>query len=92
MPEQPLPELKVLKPKVTDDRACTKATTRIELEARGLFPARVPITQRTYGYLEHEVDSWILSRVRLRDASEAEKRADPILSADLTRRKRGDKS
>jgi predicted DNA-binding transcriptional regulator AlpA len=36
---------------------------RRNLEARGLFPKRVPISDRTHGYVEEEIDAFLESRI-----------------------------
>jgi prophage regulatory protein len=35
--------------------------------ASGNFPKAIPLGERTVGWLESEIDSWIESRVRARD-------------------------
>jgi prophage regulatory protein len=40
---------------------------RCNLEAEGRFPKRVPITARTYGYVEAEIDDWLEAKIAERD-------------------------
>ena len=44
-----------------------KNAQRHELEAAGLFPARVYISERKHGYVEAEIDAYIEARIRDRD-------------------------
>jgi prophage regulatory protein len=44
---------------------------RKTLEKAGLFPRRVPITERTHGYVEEEIDGYLESRIAARDAAGA---------------------
>ena len=45
-----------------------KGPQRKELEGRGLFPARVYISERKHGYVESEIDAYIDSRINDRNA------------------------
>jgi len=38
------------------------------LEAAGLFPKRVPLGPGRVGYVEEEVENWIIKRIAERDA------------------------
>jgi hypothetical protein len=59
-------------PEVLPEKGITLGNDqRKTLEARGLFPKRVPITQRTHGYVESEIDDYLASRIALRDANQA---------------------
>ena len=40
---------------------------RKRLEAQGKFPKRVPVTERTHGYIEDEIVAYGEARIRLRD-------------------------
>jgi hypothetical protein len=40
---------------------------RKRLEAEGKFPKRVPVTERTHGYVEDEIVAYGEARIRLRD-------------------------
>ena len=44
---------------------------RLNLEAVGRFPKRVPVTARTYAYIEDEIDQWIEDRIADRDRAVA---------------------
>lgn len=46
-------------------------STVYELEAQGLFPARVHLTGKAIAFVEAEVDAWIRSRIEARPAPEA---------------------
>ena len=41
------------------------------LEGLGLFPRRVPISDRTHGYVEEEIDAYLESRISGRDEASA---------------------
>ena len=41
------------------------------LERAGKFPKRVPLGAARHGWLETEIDEWILARLAERDGSEA---------------------
>jgi len=41
------------------------------LEDAGQFPRRVPITERTYGYVEDELDALTEARIAARDQATA---------------------
>jgi prophage regulatory protein len=41
-------------------------TQRWRLERAGTFPARVPLSERTFGWVESEVQEWITNRIRKR--------------------------
>ena len=42
---------------------------------RGAFPAAVPLSETSVGWLEHEVENWIEARIAERDAKLAERDA-----------------
>ena len=44
---------------------------RKRLADQGLFPKLVPITARTGGYIEDEIDAYLAARIALRDAETA---------------------
>jgi hypothetical protein len=44
---------------------------RKRLEDAGQFPRRVPVTARTHGYIEDEINRYLDSRIELRDQSAA---------------------
>jgi prophage regulatory protein len=44
---------------------------RKTLEQAGKFPKRVPITKRTHGYLEEEIDAYLEGRIAARDIAGA---------------------
>jgi predicted DNA-binding transcriptional regulator AlpA len=44
---------------------------RKRLEDAGQFPRRVPITERTYGYVEDELDALTEARIAARDQATA---------------------
>jgi prophage regulatory protein len=61
---------------ISPDRLPEKGITigndqRLNLETEGRFPKRVPITARTYGYVEDEIDQWIEARIAERDKAVA---------------------
>jgi prophage regulatory protein len=44
---------------------------RKRLEDAGQFPRRVPVTARTHGYIEAEIDAYLECRIAQRDQSAA---------------------
>jgi len=42
-----------------------------KLMAEGLFPKSIPLAARSVGWLEQEIDDWILARVAARNRSGA---------------------
>ena len=53
-----------------------KSAQRLELEAAGLFPARVYISERKHGYVESEIDAYIEARICARDNKLAAKQTE----------------
>jgi len=41
---------------------------RKNLEDKALFPKRVPITERTHGYVDEEIDAHIEAKIAARDS------------------------
>jgi hypothetical protein len=59
---------KLLSPDQLPGKGITlKNDQRKALEAKGLFPRRVPITDRTHAYVEEEIDAYTESRIGARD-------------------------
>lgn len=61
--------LRVLRSRDVVDRTGIPVSTRYELLARGEFPAPIRLDGRTdgrglVGWVEHEIDAWIASRIR----------------------------
>jgi prophage regulatory protein len=48
------------------DRTGLSRSQRWRLEREGRFPARVPLSERTFGWVESEIDEWIAARVASR--------------------------
>ncbi len=68
------------------ERTSLSGTTIDELVRRDLFPQPVPLTKRTKGWVEAEVDDWLRHRRELRDMNDPRLLAvDRILNADLSR-------
>jgi prophage regulatory protein len=68
--EQPR-ALRILREPEVRDRTGLSASERNLLESRGQFPVRVPLGPRSVGWLEHEINAWLLGRAALRDDAEA---------------------
>lgn len=67
----------------------------LKLEALGLFPRRMQTGFRSVGWLEHEVDNWIVEKMRQReDAAKAEEqriaRMPPAVRYRYFREREGD--
>jgi hypothetical protein len=61
---------RILSPDQLRDKGITLGKDqRRTLEQAGLFPRRVPITDRTHGYIEEEIDSYLESRIASRDTA-----------------------
>ncbi len=56
----------VLRPMVTDRKCGISKSTRYRLEAQGLFPQRILLSEngRASGYYSDEVEAWLDSRPR----------------------------
>lgn len=48
--------------------------TILRLEAAGLFPRRIPITERTTGWASDEVQAWVDARIANREKALRERR------------------
>lgn len=68
--------LRIIREPVVFARTGLSRSERQVLEARGEFPARVPLGPRSIGWLAHEIDDWIAEKVA--------QRADPV-KADALR-------
>jgi prophage regulatory protein len=53
---------RLLRPRAVCQRIGVSRSTLWRLEQRGEFPAHRRISANAIGWLEHEVDAWILSR------------------------------
>lgn len=58
---------RIVTPDTTDEIAGTTPKIRTELEARGDFPTRVPVSKRRYGYMLREIIEWIEARAEQRE-------------------------
>lgn len=57
--------LRILRAAETDRTSGLKKSQRYALEARGEFPSRVRLSERSVGYVESEVLAWVEDRIRL---------------------------
>lgn len=56
-------EIRILRlPQVLDKTGLSRSTVYAEIE-EGNFPKPVQLTKRTTGWLEHEVNSWLATRI-----------------------------
>lgn len=61
---------RILSPEQLRDKGITLGNDQRKLlEQAGQFPIRVPITERTHGYIEAEIDAYLESRIAARDNS-----------------------
>jgi len=60
---------RVLRIKDLEEKIGLKRSTIYELMESGDFPGSVPLGARAVGWLEAEVDNWIISRRNKRDAA-----------------------
>jgi prophage regulatory protein len=61
MSEQPVKRM--LRLPAVEDRTGLKRTQIHYLESTGRFPKRIKLSERASGWLEHEIDAWIDSKV-----------------------------
>lgn len=60
---------RVLRGDEVDERCRINRTTRYRLMAQGKFPGSIKIGPNAVGWLEAEIDAWILERAAERDAA-----------------------
>jgi prophage regulatory protein len=78
--------IKILRMAQTEEKTGLGRTQIGELVKQDLFPNPVPLTKRTSGFIESEVENWLEGRKSLRDLNNPQLLAhDRILNADLTR-------
>lgn len=77
--------LRLISIKETDRRTGTTHKQRIRLESAGKFPRRVPIADRTTGYVEQEVQQWIDENVQKREQALRNRRSPNPLARDNRR-------
>lgn len=59
---------RIISPEQLRDRGITLGNDQRKiLEQAGQFPRRVPITERTHGYVEAEIEAYLESRIVARD-------------------------
>ena len=58
--------MRILRMKQVEVKTGSCGTHIRRMEKAGRFPARVKISERAYGYVEEEVDSWIQERMDAR--------------------------
>ncbi len=64
--------MKVLKLKSVIEKTTLCHSTIYKLISEGGFPKPIDLTGRAVGWVDSEVDTWILSKVALRDGVEVE--------------------
>ena len=60
--------MKLLSKKQVREKVLYSFAHIARLEAAGLFPKRVPLGPGRVGYVEEEVENWIIKRIAERDA------------------------
>jgi prophage regulatory protein len=60
--------MKLLSKKQVREKVLYSFAHIARLEAVGLFPKRVPLGPGRVGYVEEEVENWIIKRIAERDA------------------------
>ena len=60
--------MKLLSKKQVREKVLYSFAHVARLEAAGLFPKRVPLGPGRVGYVEEEVENWIIKRIAERDA------------------------
>lgn len=68
--------MNVLRPRAAAAKVGLSRIHLYRLERAGQFPKRVRLGPNSVGWLEEELEEWIRSRVRRRDALEAAGEAD----------------
>lgn len=71
-PEPPLRSMRVLRLPDVEHKVGLKKTQIYGLMASGEFPAAIKLTSRVSGWLEHEVDEFILARAKHRTTRPAD--------------------
>lgn len=65
--------MRILKLKVVQEKTGLGRSAVYRLIAAGLFPRAVPLGARAVGWLESEIDGWILQKIADRDSSPVNK-------------------
>jgi prophage regulatory protein len=65
------PRLRVLRLREVEKTTGIKRSTIYENMERGAFPKPIALAPRSVGWLQHEIDAWVESRVRERDAGQS---------------------
>ncbi len=73
---------------VVTDRVALSASQIADLEDRGEFPRRVPISDRVVAWIEEEVDAWCAARIAVRDDPQQSAAANDLRSPPLARQRR----
>ena len=55
---------RILRIREVTDRIGVARSTIYEWQSRGAFPASIPLGERSIGWLESDVDEWIVDRAR----------------------------
>lgn len=71
-PEPPLRQMRVLRLPGVEQKVGLRKTQVYGLMAAGQFPAAIKLTARVSGWLEHEIDDWILARAAHRTTRPAD--------------------
>jgi prophage regulatory protein len=60
----PQTQRRIVRPTEADRICGLSKSTRYRLEAAGLFPKRVLLSERSSGYFSDEIEAWLASRPR----------------------------
>lgn len=74
-------------PRIITDHECEirtglKRKQRWRMQAAGEFPRRIPLADRLTGYLEAEIDAWVMQRVEQREEAIAQRRSPNPLARE----------
>lgn len=67
--------LRILDDAEVERRTSLPRKLRLKLETAGKFPLRVPLTERTTGYVEGEIERWIEDRLEQREEALKKRRS-----------------
>lgn len=65
VPSEPKQPLRILRLPDVIDRVGLKRAAIYQYVDRGLFPKQINLGPRAVGWLEHEVDAWVLARIEV---------------------------
>jgi prophage regulatory protein len=65
-------KISILRRKQVEQRTGLPRSTMYLLISEGEFPRPINLGQRSVGWVEHEIENWLESRIKKRDSAEHE--------------------